>query len=144
MDEDKLKSLSKYIKDMGIKSTNMDAQASLNSIDIYADSLWGKDRGIAEHLARQLDTSALRKAMGDSTSELFSLQESLYATGIDEIAPKSKSAIRGVYYDKSLVAEDTKLTLEELRTQAEALGYTLVKVEYESTDLTGTNKIKLN
>lgn len=51
---------------------------------------------------------------------------------------------RGLYYDKSLFAEDKQLTLDELRTQAEALGYTLVKVEYESTDLTGTNKIKLN
>lgn len=144
MDEDKVNSLSKYIRDMEIKSSSLDVQVVLDSINTYADDLWNKDRDIAENLAKELDVSAFRKAMGDSTSELFSLRNSLYATGVSEVAPITASASRGVYYNKSLVAEDKQLTLDELRTQAEALGYTLVKIEYESTDLTGTNKIKLN
>lgn len=149
MDEDKLKSLSKYIKDMEIASTKMDAQVILDSINIYADDLWNKDRDIAEQLTKELDVSAFRKAMGDSTNELFNVRQSLYATGVSEVTSIPKSGhsrvyYGGVYYDDSLVAEDSKLTLDELRVQAEALGYALVKIEYESTDLTGTNKIKLN
>lgn len=145
MDDDKVKSLSKYIKDMEIKSSSVDAQVTLDSVNPYADDLWNKDRDIAENLAKEeLDMLAFRKAMSDSTSELFNLRNSLYATGVSEVASITASASRGLYYDKSLFAEDKQLTLDELRTQAEALGYTLVKVEYESTDLTGTNKIKLN
>lgn len=145
MDDDKVKSLSKYIKDMEIKSSSVDAQVTLDSVNTYADDLWNKDRDIAENLAKEeLDMLAFLKAMSDSTSELFNLRNSLYATGVSEVASITASASRGLYYDKSLFAEDKQLTLDELRTQAEALGYTLVKVEYESTDLTGTNKIKLN
>ena len=144
MDEDKVNSLSKFIKDMEITSSSIDAQVILDSINTYADDLWNKDREIAENLAKELDVSAFRKAISDSTSELFNLRNSLYATGVSEVASITASASRGLYYDKLLVAEDKQLTLDELRTQAEALGYTLVKIEYESTDLTGTNKIKLN
>lgn len=135
MDEDKVNSLSKYIKDMEITSSSIDAQVILDSINTYADDLWNKDRGIAENLAKELDVSAFRKAMDATASDLFN---------ISEVARVTASTSRGLYYNKSLVAEDKQLTLDELRTQAEALGYTLVKIEYESTDLTGTNKIKLN
>lgn len=135
MDEDKVNSLSKYIKDMEITSSNIDAQVILDSINTYADDLWNKDREIAENLAKELDVSAFRKAMDATASDLFN---------ISEVARVTASTSRGLYYNKSLVAEDKQLTLDELRTQAEALGYTLVKIEYESTDLTGTNKIKLN
>lgn len=144
MDEDKVKSISKYIKDMEITSSSMDAQVILDSVNTYADDLWNKDRDIAESLVKELDMLAFRKAMSDSSSELFNLHNSLYATGVSEVTSITASASRGLYYDTSLVAEDKQLTLDELRTQAEALGYTLVKIEYESTDLTGTNKIKLN
>lgn len=133
MDKDKLKALSKYIMGMGVASTNMDAQVTLDTINTYADDLWDKDKDIAEHLTSELDVN-----------ELFNLRKSLYAAGVSKTVPIPKSGRSGLYYDKSLVAEDSKLTLDELRVQAEALGYTLVKIEYESTDLTGTNKIKLN
>lgn len=144
MDEDNLKSISKYMRDMEIKQINADAQVILDSINTYACDLWNKDKDIAEHLTKELDTSAFRKAMGDSTNKLFNVRQSLYTTGVSEVTSISKSGRSGVYYDNSLVAEDSKLTLDELRVQAEALGYALVKIEYESTDLTGTNKIKLN
>lgn len=133
MDEDKVKSISKLMRDMEIKQINADAQVILDSINTYADDLWDKDRDIAKHMAGELDVN-----------ELFNLRKSLYATGVGKAIPTPKSGHSGVYYDKSLVAEDSKLTLDELRVKAEALGYTLVKIEYESTDLTGTNKIKLN
>ena len=133
MDEDKVKSVSKFMRDMEIKQINADAQVMLDSINTYADDLWNKDRDIAEHLTSEL-----------GMNELLNLRKSLYATGVSKTISIPKSGHSGVYYDKSLFAEDSKLTLDELRVQAEALGYALVKIEYESTDLTGTNKIKLN
>lgn len=133
MDEDKVDSVSKFMMGMEIKQIDTDAQAIVDSINTYAGDLWIKDRDIAEHMTSEL-----------GVNELLNLRKSLYATGVSKTTPIPKSGHSGVYYDKSLVAEDSKLTLDELRVQAEALGYALVKIEYESTDLTGTNKIKLN
>lgn len=133
MDKGKVKSISKFMRDMEIKQINADAQVILDSINTYADDLWDKDKEISKHAIGELDVN-----------ELFNLRKSLYATGASKTIPTPKSGRSGLYYDKSLLAEDSKLTLDELRIQAEALGYALVKIEYESTDLTGTNKIKLN
>ena len=133
MDEDKVELLSKYIMGMEIISTNTDAQVTLDNINTYADDLWNKDKNIAKPMTRGL-----------GVNELLNLRKSLYATGVSKTTPIPKLGHSGVYYDKSLATEDSKLTLDELRVQAEALGYALVKIEYESTDLTGTNKIKLN
>lgn len=133
MDKYKVNSVSKFMRDMEIIQINTDAQVILDSINTYADDLWNKDKDIAKHLTDELDVN-----------DLFNLRKSLYATGASKVIPTPKSGHSGVYYDKSLRAEANKLTLDELRVQAEALGYALVKIEYESTDLTGTNKIKLN
>lgn len=49
----------------------------------------------------------------------------------------------GLSIKDELVDVSNKLSLDELIKQALELGYSLQKIEYESTDLTGTNKIKL-
>ena len=127
MDENKLKSLSRFISGMEIKSPETDAWTMLDSITTYPA------RDIPKHITADSDLSAFRK--------------SVYAAEVREVMTQSelsKFMSSGLFHTKPLIAEDNKLTLDELRIQAEALGYKLVKIDYESTDLTGTNKIKLN
>ena len=99
---------------------------------------------IFEKLYQQAEEETKNQEKQSSLSSIQRFAKSLEQQS--EIAAIPSIYSHGIAYVHQDEFDNTsnKLSLDELRKQALELGYSLQKIEYESTDLTGTTKIKLN
>ena len=136
MNEEYAKALFEKLYQQAEEETkNQEKQSSLSSIQRFAKSL-----------EQQSEIAATPSIYSHELSYRDVDDRAFFdASEVATLVTTAKSGIRGIGLstNSSLIDVSNKLSLDELRKQALELGYSLQKIEYESTDLTGTNKIKL-